>query len=439
MLTTGHSAFLHLRPPQPRCEISVVVPVRNEQQRLEQCLHALYRQKTLCGNEFDHERYEVLLLLNNCTDASPRVARRFAARHMDFQLHVVEHTFEKQHAHVGSARSMLMQHAARRLRSASCASSRPAPRLLLLTTDADTVVDPSWLAETVGAFEKGADAVGGDILIPASERQGLARQARHAYASDRRYLRAVCLLESLLDPLAHDPWPRHHHNFGASLACTLHAFDVCGGMAPSPFLEDLAFYRALLDAGMRFRHEPRVRVYTSARTHGRASIGLSEQLRQWHGDAAVPVPSAKFHERRCVVLSELRSAMRGHRKWLHASQLLSMGSQYLSDLSLTLGSAEALWSVIDGDAVIRSRLPLAEREGSMRAELAKLQTLIQQLQPIVATHSVDRTPDVATQGRATTAAPATHCVLHPPLAGSPPQEVSNAPAAGPHLLAGVGL
>ena len=386
----------------------------------------------------DREQYEVLLLLNNCTDASAQVARRFAAAHVDMHLHVVEHTFAKHHAHVGSARSLLMQQAALRLRGAPDALARSQRGSLLLTTDADTVVDPLWLAETEAAFARGADAVGGDIHIAAAERYGLARQARRAYALDRRYLRAVCLLESLLDPLAHDPWPRHHHHFGASLACTLYAYDACGGMQPTPFLEDLAFYRALVGAGMRFRHEPKVRVYTSARTRGRAPVGLSEQLRHWHGSAALRVPSCTFHQRRCVALAALRRAMQGQSDWQHVSRVLRVASQDVRGLGLMHGTAESAWQAIDGDTRIRNGLSAAEREGEIHTELGNLQEVMRQLRPNGARLQADTSSGAVTLVHPTTAASATHRVLRRLPAGSPLREVSSAPAAGPLLEVGVG-
>ncbi len=437
MLPLGHPAFINLRPLRPRCCMSIVIPARNEQQRLEKCLSALYWQQTFSGEPVDREQYEVILLLNNCTDESARVARNFAATHVDFELHVVEHTFEHQDAHVGSARSMLMHQAALRLRGAPDALTRPAHGPLLLTTDADTVVDPEWLAETMAAFARGADAVGGDILIPRSERQGLARQARRAYASDRRYLHAVCLLESLLDPLAHDPWPRHHHHFGASLACSLDAFDACGGMPPAPFLEDLAFYRALVGAGMRFRHEPRVRVYTSARTRGRAPVGLSGQLQEWHGAAALRVPSCKFHQRRCEGMAMLRGAMRGQNSWQYASRMLRTGCQELRTLGLAYGSAESVWSALDGDARICVGLGKAECEGDMQTELATLQALIKQLQPSGAARRVDRTSGVAIQANSTMAVSAMFRGLRHPSVGNPELWASSEPKADQPLLVDV--
>jgi len=48
-----------------------------------------------------------------------------------------------------------------------------------------------------------------------------------------------------------------------------------------PFLEDEAFYRALLRTDARVRQSPHVKVFTSTRTNGRVAVGFSEQLRYW--------------------------------------------------------------------------------------------------------------------------------------------------------------
>ena len=266
------------------------MPVRNEARRLPGALRALAGQRLADGTRWDPAHHEVIVLANNCTDASADVVRRFAARHPGVALHVVEVRFADNVAHVGHARSCLMDEACRRLQRTA------GSRGVIASTDGDTRVAPDWLAATLREIDAGADAVGGrivngdDVALP-PRLVALARR-------DALYQRLRVRLEHVLDPDPADPWPRHHQHFGASLAVTVAAYRRVGGMPAEPFLEDEALYRRLRRHDMNVRHSDRVTVVTSSRRRGRVAVGLSWQLREWQacveagGEPAVADPHA---------------------------------------------------------------------------------------------------------------------------------------------------
>ncbi len=105
---------------------------------------------------------------------------------------------------------------------------------MIASTDGDTRVASNWLAETWDAVDRGADAVGGDIRTDRAGRRALDPHARRSYLRDVRYRRLVDELASRLDPDPADPWPRHHHHTGASLAVTAEAYRRVGGLPPLP-------------------------------------------------------------------------------------------------------------------------------------------------------------------------------------------------------------
>lgn len=275
-----------LPPPDPLLRVCVVVPVRDEARRLPAALRALAGQCERDGSPFDCRRFEVIVLANNCSDASADIVRRFAAGHPDLALHAVEVRFPSAVAHVGHARASLMQEASRRLQAVGGG--------VIASTDGDTCVAADWLAETLGAIDAGADAVGGRIRLghDVEVSPALARIARR----DETYQRLRTQLEHWLDPDDADPLPRHHQHFGASLALTSAAYIAVGGVPPIRFLEDEALYQALRRHDFRVRHSERVSVVTSARRHGRVEVGYSWQLRVWgeqaasHADAQVDDP-----------------------------------------------------------------------------------------------------------------------------------------------------
>lgn len=391
MTLTPHPAFASLPSSTAACHAIVAIPARNEEACLWRTLHALHAQQELDGRAMQQDRYEVLLLLNGCTDGSLRVVRQFSAAFPGLQLHVALWDFARHESHVGSARSLLLQEAARRLEVLP--HKADALPQLLLTTDADTVVDPRWIAETVRCVQQGADAVGGNILTRAEDRRTLPERARRAYVLDRRYRLAVARLEALLDPQPHDPWPRHQHNFGGSMACTLHAYQRSGGMQPVAQLEDVAFYHALLDCGARFRHEPSVRVHTSTRMQGRARIGLSEQLNQWKEPGNLLVCATDVLVARFTTRALLRSAMRcgsgSSNAVAECAARLNVSTNIVETAMRHSASVEVCWRTLDAERRLNSAVvPSADFE-EMRHGLTKIQRLIRSFDHSAATHPCD--------------------------------------------------
>jgi len=286
------------------CQAIVVVPARNEEAGLEATLDALRLQVGLDGRPLDWDSYEVLLLLNNCTDRSAEVAEKYAAHYGGFRLHVMECDLPTEEAHVGTARRRLMDLACERLEGSGAGGGA------ILSTDADTLVAEDWVAANLAEIAAGAEVVGGVIELLPEDRERLPAGVRLAYERDREFQGLVARLEAMLDPDPADPWPRHLHHFGASLACTPEIYRRSGGLPPVKPLEDVAFVDALRKVGARIRHAPEVRIFTSARLEGRAEVGLSGQLRLWQEEADRGLPqivdSAEWLEHRFSTLAGLR-------------------------------------------------------------------------------------------------------------------------------------
>ena len=262
-------------PPSPHCEVCIIIPVRDEAQNLTTTLQAVAHQTDLGGRPFDRERYEIILLANNCTDDSAAIARRFAKQHSTLALHVVEVTLPPSEAHIGRVRQMLMDEAYRRLKTLDC------PRTAIASTDGDTRVAPTWVAAILQEIDLGADAVGGRILTDPMSRAALDPSTRMYFLREVGYLSLIAELESYLDPDPYDCWPRHYQHFGASLAVTPQMYERAGGLPVVRTAEDVAFYKSLLRVDAHFRHSLAVHAVTSARQVGRAQSGLANLLNQW--------------------------------------------------------------------------------------------------------------------------------------------------------------
>jgi len=136
--------------------IVVAIPVKDEAERIGSCLRALSQQSGIL-------QYQIVLLLNNCTDDSGAVVRALAPN-LPIPVHQFEVTLPPEHANAGYARRLAMQ----------AAEDFVAPEGVLLTTDADACVYPNWIATNLLALRQGADAVAGCIEIDPAERDSLA-------------------------------------------------------------------------------------------------------------------------------------------------------------------------------------------------------------------------------------------------------------------------
>ncbi|MGL6343724.1 MAG: glycosyltransferase [Waterburya sp.] len=290
--------------PLLNCEICVIVPVRNEEKNILATLKALRDQVDLDGKPFNKNRYEIVILANNCTDNSAAIARHFAKVNPELNLHIVEKTLSCDRAYIGWVRKLLMDEAYRRL---SLLGKQDG---IIASTDGDTRVVNTWLAAILDEVKNGADAVGGRIITDFQERLALDQVTRLYFLRYVGYRYLVAQLEALIDPDAINVFPRHHQNFGANLAVTAQMYAKVGGLPPVRTPEDVAFYQALVRADAHFRHSTRVRVYTSARMLGRAPSGLAKRLKELndmgHQHQSLLVESAILVENRFRLRRQLR-------------------------------------------------------------------------------------------------------------------------------------
>lgn len=287
--------------PHPKLRACVVVPARNEEATLPALISALADQRDLHGTALDPDSYEVIVLLNNCTDRTAEVGLALRAAFPRLPLHIPEISFAAEHAHVGRARQALFDSAFSRFLSLMKADG------LILTTDADSKPAPNWIAQTQAEIAEGVVGVGGRICLDPLEAAVLPAGVRRFLLLDIGYRRALEELRSLYAPEWHDPFPRHHQHFGGSLAVTAAAYAAAGGMPLHRSNEDVALYRAIVESGGRFRHSYAVRVLTSARMIGRAQGGLADALEWWDQQARDAAPV--FVE--CATAAEMRLAELG--------------------------------------------------------------------------------------------------------------------------------
>ncbi|WP_083338361.1 glycosyltransferase [Ensifer sp. LCM 4579] len=119
--------------------VSIVLPVYNEGDRINEVLLSLFNQKTHCGM-ITHESYELIIVDNNSTDDSVEKISAFSAQNPLMDIHIVKETTQG----VSSARKRGMDFAS--LRSKARDSRLGVQRKhYIVSADADCTVDPYWL------------------------------------------------------------------------------------------------------------------------------------------------------------------------------------------------------------------------------------------------------------------------------------------------------
>ena len=256
-MSAGHVA---LPPPHPALKVCVVVPARNEEALIGSCLRSLAEQEDISFAEF-----EVLLVLDRCTDATGERALEVAAEYPDLCLY----TLEGPGRGAGHARRLGMEEARGRLMSLD------RPDGLIASTDADTVVASNWLSVQLEAAARGAKAIGGHIEL--RDEANLPRGVS-SWRDEQGRLRQDALL-SPPGPNGEFRARTEHWRFsGASLALTAVTYQEIGGLEPRAALEDEHLERTLESRGVPIERPLAVKVATSARLVGRAKRGLARDL-----------------------------------------------------------------------------------------------------------------------------------------------------------------
>jgi hypothetical protein len=257
--------------------IVVAIPVHNEAETIEDCLTALAAQS-------HRDPFEVVALLNNCSDDTARIAHDLASR-LPYELHVQTHWLNPGDLNAGVARRMATQYAL----------SLAGENGIILTTDADSKVATNWIAANIAAIDAGADVVAGMAVLDDRDAETLPEKLLIDDEKEEAFGTLLDEIDWLLDPDAADPWPRHTQHSGASIAVRARFLTLAGGVPAIPLGEDRRLFRRLRDVDARIRHAAEVTVTVSGRAVGRAQGGMADTIArrlrepdQWLDEAMEP-------------------------------------------------------------------------------------------------------------------------------------------------------
>ncbi|MET3803782.1 GT2 family glycosyltransferase [Nakamurella sp. UYEF19] len=227
------------RPVTPGRQIAVVIPARNEVDRLPRCLAALAAADgALQRSGAAGIATRVVVVLDRSTDGSRELLADWPA------VEVVE----SDHGRVGAARAAGVRHVLR--------GNQNAPRWIACT-DADSAVPADWLITQLTHAAAGVDLLLGLVAPDPAE-------------LDRRLLRTWRSVHLLEDG--------HPHIHGANLGISADMYRRVGGFRDVALHEDVLLVTAVRSIGGRVVSTASSPVLTSARMLGRTPAGMAGYL-----------------------------------------------------------------------------------------------------------------------------------------------------------------
>ncbi|EJF89014.1 glycosyltransferase [Bartonella tamiae] len=241
----------------------IVIPAQNEEKRIINCLDS-------CAQSMNTARAagRILLIVNNTNDLTSTLARKWAQNN-PFALDILDITLPKKIASAGYARAL----------GFDIAHTLLNPRGVILTTDADSLVDKGWIGGHLHAATLGAALTCGHVIVNNHERAYLPDWLLEKAYLEQEYLNLSRKLQADLDPDPFNPWPHHGDESGANMSIVAFAFDHIGGAPRVTASEDRELVKCIIDKDMPVHYCNKSRVTTSMRLHGRARGGMAETMK----------------------------------------------------------------------------------------------------------------------------------------------------------------
>jgi len=232
--------------------VGVVVPARDEADRIAACVSSLRASLWASLGDGSCGEARIVVVADRCRDATATVARG--------PLGLLDEVVEVDYGNVGAARRRGTDGLLELLGYGGRAAAK---RTWLLTTDADTVVPVDWVAAHLRLAEAGAAGVAGVVRVDT-----FADHAEHADAVRRRFDVTYAI----------HPDGTHPHVHGANLGVRADAYLAVGGWPTLATAEDHALWARLRSDGWPTVSSIEAWVTTSGRRVGRAPLGFAACL-----------------------------------------------------------------------------------------------------------------------------------------------------------------
>ncbi len=223
--------------------VIVVVPARNEHQRIEQTLRSI---RTSASQVADRVSCSIVVVADCCTDSTAARAKLQLAN----SSHIVVE------ASIGTAGG------ARRVgaRVGLACDRHRINQTWIASTDADTVVPKNWLTRHLAAAESGLDAIAG--IVSLADDEDLDERLKARFDSYYKI----------------NADGTHSHVHGANMGVRANAYASVGGWPAIATGEDHYLWSKLCGDGWRVGSSAKLTVTTSARREARAPAGFAADM-----------------------------------------------------------------------------------------------------------------------------------------------------------------
>jgi len=261
------------KEPNPQCNMSIVIPCYNEPALL-QTLESVKK----CS--LPHSKVEVIVLINHSEDAPEEIktANMVTKSEADqwiknnncdgirfFAVGPVE--LRKKWAGVGLARKTGLDEAV--LRFNRCNKTRG----IVVSLDADSLVEPNYLIEIEKHFNQNPKHVGATIKVE-HQKDGLSEKQKRGIELYEKYLHYY------KDALQFTSFPNSIYTIGSAFVVTAESYVKCGGMSRRQAGEDFYFLQNLVQLGV-VGEVNTTRVFPSARLSKRVPFGTGAAIQKW--------------------------------------------------------------------------------------------------------------------------------------------------------------
>ncbi len=232
-------------PVATATRLAVVVPARNEEAHISDCLAAVDLAGRIAGRSLD-----IVVVLDSCIDET-MAAVTSASPDLRSRLHVL---------HTSARRVGISRHVG----VLTALSVLGVGNHWVATTDADSVVPPDWFVRQLSYRAAGAEMVVGTVCVDDwTDRGRLRSHYEQTYAShvDQRAV-------------------GHRHVHGANLSFSARAYLRSGGFPNLASGEDVHLVDAFRAAGESIAWASDLAVATSVRRIGRAPCGFAAHLNE---------------------------------------------------------------------------------------------------------------------------------------------------------------
>jgi len=220
--------------------VAIAIPVNNEASLLPDCIAGILASIGTARRRRPRVQIAVSFALDRCSDDSAKIIRSAGFDAVPSIL-----------PGVGATRAAGVAEAMRAL------DGYADHRVLIASTDADSVVPENWIVHLIDLAKSGADVIVGPVRPSESD-------------LDARRLRAW--------ELTHLDGEAHGHVHGANLGVRANFYRAVGGFAPALEHEDVDLVRNVVALGSRLRVSD-LSVTTSGRLQGRTAGGYAGYLR----------------------------------------------------------------------------------------------------------------------------------------------------------------